>query len=198
MHTLAVEPHFSDTVDMLALAVGYLAEPTPNNSICDDRNYNAHSASCEKCSAVDKGQGGGRCDNGMKILHDMKIPSDRGGQVAQYILFNPQDYHLFRYRNPRLTNYLDYETQQRLIRRGIVGYLWGATVVLDKNVVRGYIVISPDTRENALKSDKSLIIQISELEIPARSVTISKASTDWSKGPCPVSQDPEEEKVQNP
>jgi len=163
MRTFSVEPQFNDTVDMLALAIGYLSEPTPNNSI-------GQAATDAEAEALIK-------------------EAEKGGQVAQYVIFNPQDYHLFRYRNPRLIHHFDYETQQRLVRRGIVGYLWGTTVVLDKNVTRGYIVVSADSRENALKSDKSLIVEISKLEIPNLSITVSKASTDWSNGPCPVSQD---------
>jgi hypothetical protein len=190
MRTITVEPHFSDTVDMLALAVGVLANPTPNNSIRDNAAYTKHSDNCVPCYKVDNGDGGERCENGKKLLHDAQIvPNDTRGDVAQYILFNPQDYNVFRYRNPRLIHYLDAETQQRLVRRGIVGYLWGTTVVLDKKVAQGYVVVSADTRENALKSGKSLVIKISELEISPRTITISKANTDWSNGPCPVSQD---------
>jgi len=173
MHTLVVNPHFDDTVDLLALAFGVLHVPTPNNSI----KANAES------KVQDERYDCPIDDEPAPIVKD-------SGEIAQYVLFNPLDYHLFVYHNQRLVHHLDRETMQKLVRRGIVGYLWGATVVLDTNVARGYVVVSADSRENALKSDKSIVVEISKQEIPDRAVMVSKADTDWSSGPCPVSQDP--------
>lgn len=176
MHTITTDPTYGDTIDLLAIAFGVLHEPTPNNSIkiwtveekmADNSTYE-HDEDYHNAAAECKGE---------------------IGQVAQYVLFNPLDYHLFFWHNPRMIHYIDRETMQKLVRRGIVGYLWGATVVLDKKVARGYIVVSADTRESALKSDKSIIVEINKLEVPDRLVTISEASTDWSHGPCPVAQD---------
>jgi len=180
MHILTAEPNFQDTIDLLAVAFGILHQPTPNNSI--------------KTHAVEEKM----ADNGTyehdESYHDAAAEyKGEVGQIAQYVLFNPLDYHLFFYHNPRMIHYLDRETMTKLVRRGIVGYLWGATVVLDTNVARGYIVVSADTRENALKSDKSIVVEINKLEICDRDITVSKASTDWSNGPCPVAVDKSEE-----
>ena len=168
MHTLAVDPTCNDTIDMLAIAFGVLHQPPPNNSI--------------KVHTVEEKMP----DNGTyehdEPYHDAAAEyKGEIGQIAQYVLFNPLDYHLFFYHNPRMIHYLDRETMTKLVRRGIVGYLWGATVVLDKDVKQGYAVVTPDVREKALKSRKSIIVKLHRFDMVSDEFEgVADTHTDWT------------------
>jgi hypothetical protein len=177
---------FMESVDRIAIAFGCLYKPTPNNSIIEGA-YAKHSAHCAECYDVDGGEGGVRCENGTKLLHAQgaskhSLAPDRG-ESCQYVLFNPIDFHYFLLRSGRLRNEFDRETQQRLVKRGIVGYLWGATVALERGVVVGNVVLTSDIREKALKSKKSIIV---ELQQPFDVITkdfegIAETHTDWTE-----------------
>jgi hypothetical protein len=148
-----------ETCDRLAIAFGCLFKPTPNNSITDKK--------------------------AKTIVNDMQpeiLPDSPTGESCQYVIFNPIDFHYFLIRNKRIEFHFDRETQQRLVKRGIVGYLWGATVLLDKNVVMGHAVLSPDIREKALKSKKSIIVQLQTFDtVPRDFEGIAETRTDWTE-----------------
>src|SRR5579863_1349742 len=126
-----------ESIDRIAVAFGCLYQPLPNNGIKEKMT-----------------------DAEAKELNDRKP-----GESCQYVLFNPIDFHFFLLRSGRLRNEFDRETQQRLVKRGIVGYLWGATVLLDKNVAMGHVVLSPDVREKALKSKKSIVVEMQHFDV---------------------------------
>ena len=175
-----------ESVDRIAIAFGCLYSPTPNNSIREGA-YLQHGDHCSPCQSVDNGEGGERCEAGKKLLKEQgsskhSLAPDRG-ESCQYVLFNPIDFHYFLLRSGRLRNEFDRETQQRLVKRGIVGYLWGATVALERGVVMGHVVLTSDVREKALKSKKSIIV---ELQRPFDLVSqdfegIAETHTDWTE-----------------
>lgn len=119
-----------ETIDRLAIVFGLLYAPTPNNGI-DVFNENPNGV-----------------DNRPK------------GDCCQYILFHPHDFHYWLLRSNRVVNHFDRETQLRLIKRGTVGYLWGATVVLDSEVAQGTVVLSSAIREKVLRSEESIVVEM--------------------------------------
>ena len=161
MRTLCINKDSSmESCDRIALAFGCLYKPTPNNGIV---------AKGSKTATTDTPYHG----------ESLAEPS---GESCQYVLFNPIDFHFFLLRNKRLDAHFDRETQQRLVKRGIVGYLWGATVLLDKNVVRGHCVCSPEVREKALKSKKSIVVGLQHFDIvPKDFEGVAETHTDWSE-----------------
>lgn len=72
------------------------------------------------------------------------LVSDTGAPIT-YVLFNPADFHFFTSLNPDFI--FDRETQRKLIQTGIVGYLWGATIVLEEDIDANTVVVTTDMRE---------------------------------------------------
>jgi hypothetical protein len=191
MKTLNFSPHILTGVDRLALAFGYLAEPPTNNSIQSQTAYEVHRLSCDECDSVDRNVGGNceRCAEGKILVRqaDTAAKKDRikyphsdepksRGEVCQYVLFNPQDFYYYMSNYGKLfLHHLDRETQQKLVRRGVVGYLWGATVLLDRGVPRGYICLSPDIRERALTSKQSILIDGGFAELKDMKYTLEES-----------------------
>jgi hypothetical protein len=175
-------------LDRLALAFGYLAEPPTNNSIQSQTVYEVHRLSCDECDSIERNVGGNceRCEEGKILVRqaDNSAKKDRvkyphsdepsvRGEVCQYVLFNPQDFYYYLYNYGKgFLNHFDRETQQKLVRRGVVGYLWGATVLLDRGVPRGYICLSPDIREKALTSKQSILIDGGFIELKSMKYTL--------------------------
>ena len=178
-----------ESCDRIAIAFGCLYKPTPNNGIKPDRvqegdhkislqyeiieqhdapegaaneAYTFHRDHCKACGTVDKGAGTtSRCEEGKKLVRAASLEGSKG-ESCQYVIFKPIDFHYFLMRSGRIRNDFDRETQQRLVKRGIVGYLWGATVLLDKDVVTGHVVLSSDTREKALRSKRSIVVELQQ------------------------------------
>jgi len=187
MRTLCVAKDSSmESVDRIAIAFGCLYTPTPNNSIREGL-YLQHGNYCAQCQSVDDGEGGERCDEGKKLLKwtgaSKHSPAPDRGESCQYVLFNPIDFHYFLLRSGRLRNEFDRETQQRLVKRGIVGYLWGATVALERGVVMGHVVLTSDVREKALKSKKSIVVEMQRpFDLISEDFTgIADTHTDWTE-----------------
>jgi len=64
---------------------------------------------------------------------------DEVGIYPRWVVFNPVDF--YRLSDVMHNNCFYYETERRLIKEGVVGYLWGATVVLE-DIPRGEVYVS--------------------------------------------------------
>ncbi|GEM_PF-6126442 len=167
MRKLCVSGSNVETCDRLAMAFGCLYNPTPNNSIKpnvlpDDATRNIDAVNIDDVNSESK-------------------TGAIGGGVCQYILFNPCEFHYFLLRSPRFSRSWDRECCQKLVKRGIVGYLWGATVVLDKNVKLGHIVLTSDVREKALRSKKSIVVEMQSFDKITDFEGVAEEHIDWTE-----------------
>jgi len=106
-------------------------------------------------------------------------------QPANYLAINPLDWYLMLL-DPALNNLIDKETlvvafpSRKLVNSGIAGYLWGATIVLDKRIPQGVALLSllerevldefisdvnRDLRANAVKNTVTMFVLNEKLQM---------------------------------
>jgi len=91
---------------------------------------------------------------------------------VNYVGLNPIDWFVM-LTDPGLNQLIDKETQKKLIDSGVVGYLWGGTIVLDKRIPQGVGLVTLLPRETLDKEIEDHIRKENDFKANALPSTIT-------------------------